>query len=283
MVEEESNRGDEIMTLMKSKHILSFLLLAFTSLAHAQMDEKFYFPDKQWIPVADTIDTEDLFLTVDDDTIHALIVKPKQTPKASILFFHGNGDNVSKWLGHFRKLIDNGYQVCLFDYRGYGKSTGTPTHLNIASDAQLLFDTLLKRDDFKNTPFIIYGASIGTQAAVHTARNNNDKIMALVVDGMMASFTDVALVTSPKEYHEQIKSSLFSPYSAQEDVPYIRKIKVLFIHSPEDFMPIAQSKEVYETVACEKRFWEYTGEHVMAPLLYPDTLLKYMDELIIIK
>ena len=39
-----------------------------------------------------------------------------------------------------KPLVDAGYQVFMIDFRGYGKSTGTPTHINIASDAQVIFD-----------------------------------------------------------------------------------------------------------------------------------------------
>lgn len=52
---------------MKSKFTLFLFLLVFIEAAHAQMDEKYYFPDKQWLPIADSLDTENLFPTVDND------------------------------------------------------------------------------------------------------------------------------------------------------------------------------------------------------------------------
>ncbi len=55
-----------------------------------------------------------------------------------------------------RPLVTNGYQVFMVDFRGYGKSTGTPTHLNIASDGQFVFDYLLQRHDVRSTKVIIY-------------------------------------------------------------------------------------------------------------------------------
>jgi pimeloyl-ACP methyl ester carboxylesterase len=245
----------------------------------AQMDEKFYFPDKDWVNI-DSLNYQDIFFPVDNDTVHSILVKPNGTVKATVIYFHGNGNNISKWVNLFKPLINDNFQVCLFDYRGYGKSTGTPTHLNIARDAQLLLYTLFRREDIINSKLIIYGASIGTQAAVHLARNNNEKITGLVVDGMMGSFTDVALATSPPEYHDAIRNYVISPYSAKEDFKYVENIKVLFIHSEEDFIPIKQAQAIYEDVKCVKKFWRYEGKHIEAPVKYSDTFVEYMNWII---
>lgn len=261
--------------------LLTFLLVFILSIgsAFAQMDSKFYHPDKESIPI-DSLNYEDIFIPVDNDTIHSIFVKADKPAKATVFYFHGNGANISKWANHIKILSQNGYQVYMLDYRGYGKSTGIPTHLNIAHDAQIAFDSIMKRNDVAHTPIIIYGASIGTQVASHIARNNNDRISALVVDGMMASFTDVALATSPPEYHQQIKEMLISPYSAKEDIPQLKNIKILFIHSPQDFIPIAQSEEIYNNCKTAKTFWTYEGAHVMAPLLYPATFISYINALL---
>lgn len=261
------------------KKIFSILLLAIClSSVNAQMDEKFYHPDREWVNI-DSLDYQDIILYADTDTIYSVIFKPQERLKATILYFHGNGGNISKWANHIRPLVNDGFQVCMLDYRGYGKSTGTPTHLNIAHDAQMLLDTLLERKDVVDGKLIVYGASIGSQVAVHLTRNNNNKISALIFDGMMTSFTDVALLTSPKEYHEHIKQFITSPYSAKEDTKEIKNIKVLFIHSKEDEIPIEGAREIYNNLACPKIFWIYEGRHVEAPIKYPETFVEYINKI----
>ncbi|MDR1197491.1 MAG: alpha/beta hydrolase [Prevotellaceae bacterium] len=128
---------------MKKYFIIVIFFFCWQSL-FAQMDEKFYFPDKDWVNI-DSLNYQDIFLTVDNDTVHSILIKPNGTIKATVIYFHGNGNNISRWVKLFKPLINDNFQICLFDYRGYGKSTGTPTHLNIAHDAQLLLDTLLRR------------------------------------------------------------------------------------------------------------------------------------------
>lgn len=263
------------------KKILGILLAALLVYnSAAQMDEKFYHPDKEWLVVDSSLDYSEIILYPDADTVYAALIKPLSAPKATILYFHGNGSNISKWINHVRPLTDDGFQVCLLDYRGYGKSTGTPTHLNIAHDAQMLLDTLLKREDVRNTKLMLYGASIGTQAASHLARENNEKVSALILDGMMTSFTDIALLTTPAEYHEHVRRLVTSPYSAKEDLPELKNIKVLFIHSAEDAIPISAAREIYESLTVPKIFWEYEGKHIEAPLRYPDVLVEYINGLL---
>lgn len=262
------------------KKIFNILLfVVYLSNVEAQMDEKFYYPDKEWSGI-DSLCYQEIILQADTDSIYSILIKPQEYPKATILHFHGNGANISKWVNHVRPLIDNGFQVCMLDYRGYGKSTGTPTHLNIAHDAQMLLDTLLKREDVVNTKLIVYGVSIGSQVATHLTKNNNDKIAALILDGMITSFTDIALLTSPKEYHEHIRQFVTSPYSAKEDIKEIKNIKVLFIHSKEDEIPIEDTQEIYNNLSCPKIFWIYKGKHIDAPIKYPDTFVEYVNKLL---
>lgn len=266
--------------MRKNRNILLFAtLLLFSTKLLAQMDEKFYHPDKEWLGI-NNLNYEEIILCEDSDTIYSVIVKPKTTPKATIIYFHGNGGNISKWINHIRPLVNDGFQICMLDYRGYGKSTGVPTHLNIAKDAQILLDSLLKREDVKQTKLIAYGASIGTQVATHLTKNNNDIISGLVLDGMMTSFTDVALLTTPKEYHEQVKQYVTSPYSAKEDLKSIKNVRILFIHSEQDVIPLQGAKELYDNLSGDKLFWLYDGAHVEAPIKYPDIFVEYVNRLL---
>lgn len=241
-----------------------------------QFDEMFYHPDKEWKGIGAT-SYEEITFRSGGDTVHSVLFKLSGKPKATIIYFHGNGGNISKWEGHIKPLIDDGFQVCMMDYRGYGESTGTPTHVNIAEDAQRLFDMLMKRRDVRRTPIIVYGASIGSQVASLIARNNSPKVTALILDGAMTSFTDVAEATSPPEQAEMIRTYVASPYSAKENVPQLKDMRILFIHSAEDLIPISGAKVMYDSATVDKYFWEYEGAHVMAPVLYPTEFVKRVN------
>lgn len=262
------------------KNILPALasLLIFSA-AHAQMDDKFYFPSKTMQPI-DSVEFEEVTLQTDTVQLNGIFLKPAKKPKATVLFFHGAGGNISKYLFMTKPMVAAGYQVFMIDLRGYGKSTGKPTHLNIAKDAQTVLDYLLTRKDVQKTKLLIYGASIGSQAAVNLTKNNQGKIAALVLDGPISSFTDIAADKSPEAQREMIRKYLPSPYSAKEDIKAIT-IPKLFIHSKEDQdVPYGEGELVYNNATGQKTFLTYEGKHLEAMKVTPTGVIKEMDKLV---
>lgn len=253
-------------------------ILAIQSVA-GQMDSRFYYPSKEWAGI-DSLDYREIMVPVDGDTLMTVLISPTQDVKATILYFHGNGGNISTYINGIKPLVRDGFQVFMTDFRSYGKSTGTPTHLNIAADAEIILATATALPEITGSKLIIYGASIGSQIATHLAKNHNDKIAALILDGTIASFTDIAVATSPKELSEVIRQNLVSPYSAKEDIKAIGGIPKLFIHSHEDKIPIAGAEEVFANAAEPKSFWVYTGGHLQAPVLQPAEFLKRVNMLL---
>lgn len=248
---------------MKKKLLFSALFLLTICFFKAQ-DDNFYKPGKIFRPI-ENVTYEDFALPVKSDTITGIILKPKsQKIKATILFFHGAGGNVSSYLFMTKPLVDKDYQVVMIDFRGYGKSTGKPTHLNIAEDGQVFFDAVTKRPDVAGTRIILYGASIGSQVAARLARNNKDKIAGLVMDGSLSSFTDIAMYYKP-EYKEMISRYVISPYAAKEDVQDMQGLPKLFIHSKEDKdVPYEEGFENYSKASLPKALFEYSGKHLEA-------------------
>jgi uncharacterized protein len=249
----------------------------------AQMDEKFYYPAKGWEPVMDSVKHREIPFYIEKDTLSTVLFQPDtKKVKATIVYFHGAGGNISRYLQFVRPLINAGYQLYMVDFRGYGKSTGKPTHLNIAKDAAIIFDSALHMKEIANTKIVVYGTSIGSQIATKIAAENKQKITALVLDGTIASFTDIAADSSPEQQREMIRGFLKSPYSAKESIKQIDNIPVLFIHSKEDKdVPISEGELVFQNAPTPKKeMWIYTGGHIMAGKLYPDEMVKRIDKLI---
>lgn len=258
-----------------------FLLLFFLGFSnvYAQSDEQFYKPTKTLKPL-EFANAEEITLPVADDTITAVLIKPTGKPKATILFFHGTGGNISTYQFMITPLVQDQFQVVAVDFRGYGKSTGKPTHLNIAQDGQVFFDAALQHHAVKNTAIILYGASMGTQIATLLAKNNEMKIKALVLDGALSSFTDIAAYYAP-QYREIIEKTYISPYSAKEDVKSLSNIKKVFIHSREDKeIPYDQGMEVFNNAPEPKQLLEYKGTHLMAIVNEQQKVLNTLNALI---
>ena len=243
----------------------------------AQFDEKFYFPSHEWHSI-DNMNFTEMNFHIDNDTLNAVLFKSKGTTKATIIYYHGTGGNISLNISIAELLSNEGFQVFMIDFRGYGKSTGKPTHLNIANDAQIIFDKIIVKDEFKNYPLIVYGASIGTQIAVKIAKDNQAKIAGLILDGPMSSFTDIALASATEEQKQVISQYVTSPYSAKEDIKDIRNMPKLIIHSEEDeAVPFEQGELVYKNANQPKTMWVYKGKHLESAILDEELFIQKIN------
>ncbi|MCD8264006.1 MAG: alpha/beta hydrolase [Tannerellaceae bacterium] len=255
------------------------LVIACHFYTYAQADEKFYAPDKDWNDLEFT-NYEDIYFPVEGDTIHGVFIKPLADPKGTIVYFYGKQANLSKWTKQVEPLINQGHQVGMMDYRGYGRSTGTPTHLNMASDGQAFLELLAERDEVKDKPIVLYGASVGSHVASQLARENSERIRGLVLESPMPTFEDREFLNQPPGQHEQISKYAVSPYSVKDNVPFLRDdMPILFIHSEDDPMPVEAMEEMYESACCMKDFWLHKGEHIGAATKYPDMFIIYIDQI----
>lgn len=265
---------------MKLLSFLSFITILFFQNVQAQFDDQFYFPSKKIIAI-ENLKYESITLLVEKDTLQTIFIKPNKKVKATILYFHGNSGNYSENIELVKHLVEDGFQVFMAEYRGYGKSSGKPTHLNIASDAQVIFDYLTNRKEVKKTKIIIYGSSIGCQVATNLTLKNQTKIKALILDSGFASFTDIALASRPIEQHSTIKYYVTSPYAAKDDISKIENVNKLIIQSPKDEVaPFEQGKLLFNNAKEPKAFYEYQGNHIEAMKIDSAKLLVEINKLL---
>jgi dipeptidyl aminopeptidase/acylaminoacyl peptidase len=241
--------------------ILLVFVFFITTAAQAQMDERFYFPVKEWKSL-DGVLYEEVTLPHDSVSLSAIFLKPAGKPKGTILFLHGAGGNVTSYVFITKPLVEHGYQVFMIDFRGYGKSTGKPTHTSVAADGEFVFNYLVNRPDVKGTELLLFGTSLGTQIAAHLARNHSTQVNGLVLEGGMSSLTDIALAYAPAEHHAMIRQ-IPMPYAAKEDVKFLKTVPVLVVHSREDKeVPFAQGEVLYNNAAGRKNLLVYSGGHL---------------------
>ena len=264
---------------MKNIFLLLIFLISVTSNCFSQFDDRFYFPSKDY-QLNEKLTAEDLFFEIDTVNLHVLHLKPNTHVKATILFFIGGGGNATTYTYIAEPLLAAGYQILILEPRGYGKSTGVPTHINIAKDAQTVFDLIVNQSEINKKAILIYGASIGSQIAVKMAKDNQDIVAGLILDGPMSSFTDIALSSSPEEQKQVISQYVTSPYSAKEDIGNISDMPKLIIYSTEDkSIPPEQSALVFSNSKQPKSSWVYKGKHLMSSVQHRDIFTQKIDSL----
>jgi fermentation-respiration switch protein FrsA (DUF1100 family) len=157
-----------------------------------------YFPMKhpagRW--EAEGLQVEDAhFASTDGTKLHGWYVAA-ENPQAVILFCHGNAGNVTHRDDVFRELPQFvEASLLVFDYRGYGRSEGTPSEAGVLADARAARAWLARKAGVPEGQIVLWGESIGGAIAVDLAAD--DGARGLILEGSFTSLPDVAAYHYP--------------------------------------------------------------------------------------
>lgn len=222
------------------------------------VDSFVYFPDRtlSGSPGAVGLAYEDvLFSAADGVELNGWWVPGSQSGPC-LVFFHGNAGNLSDRLDVLRRLHDRlGLGVFLFDYRGYGRSSGRPSEKGLYADGRGA-RTLIRERGWDREGVVLYGRSLGAAVAIHSAAE--DPPSALVVEAAFTSLADMART------HYPLLAGLVSPWleGMYDNLAKIRRVTVptLFLHGDQDEVaPIGMGWRLYDRCAEPKRFRTIPG------------------------
>lgn len=202
------------------------------------------------------------FLSSDETKLHGWFFKARSAVKGTIVQFHGNGQNLTSHYMTLAWLVDEGYNLFIFDYRGYGKSEGRPTPEGLYKDGMSALDKAweLHSKHAKNGQFIVYAQSLGVPVALRSLEDfsNRDKVSLVVADSGFISYKWVFAQTMAK--HWLTLPFAFIPLITVSDkyAPRPEKLNmpVLVIHDQHDpIIKISNSQELYKSLKAKKWFW----------------------------
>ncbi|MFO8010070.1 MAG: alpha/beta fold hydrolase [Dehalococcoidia bacterium] len=141
-----------------------------------------FFPRQDWTPSPAGV--VDHFVPVWEDLSISCRFYPIGQHSPSILYFHGNGEVASDydWIAPLYNQI--GINLFVADYRGYGRSNGTPAFSSAASDAHLIldyFEEMLLSGGYTSNKFVM-GRSLGSQSAIELAANYPERMSGLILE-----------------------------------------------------------------------------------------------------
>ncbi len=131
----------------------------------------------------------DYAISVDDDvTLGARFYPSGSQEGPLILFFHGNGEVAADYDDFAPGFTELGINFLVVDYRGYGKSTGSPSASALLQDSHIALEWTknLKKENEYTGPLIIMGRSLGSAAAIELASQQDSDIAGLVIESGFA-------------------------------------------------------------------------------------------------
>jgi hypothetical protein len=165
------------------------VLLVMLFLENALLYPAPRYPEGDW--AARHLPHEDVYFTSADGTkLHGWLVENAQ-PRAIVLYCHGNGEHVA-YNADLLHVLRERFRVTtfIFDYRGYGRSEGTPFEPGILQDGEAAQAWLAKRMGVAQRDIVLMGRSIGGGVAVHLAAKNGAR--GLILQSTFSSLPDAA-------------------------------------------------------------------------------------------
>lgn len=237
----------------------------------------FFYPtrEEEWNPAQDNIPYKDIrFESADGVPLHGWLLCPrKETTRGTILFLHGNAENISTHVQAILWIVEAGYEVFAFDYRGYGKSGGKPDIPGVHLDARAAAAKLLSLPGVSADRYVVFGQSIGGSIAVHTVATlpPGERPAALIVDSPFAGYRRIvrdklADIWFTWPFAWPASAFYSDEYSAERWVDKAGPGPVIVIHGTRDgVVPYEHGKTLYERAKDPKGFWTNEGGgHIMA-------------------
>jgi hypothetical protein len=220
--------------------------------------------------------------TADGETLDAWWV-PAENARGVVLFFHGNAGNISHRLDYLQMFHRLRYTTLIVDYRGYGKSTGTPSEAGTYRDAEAAWEYLRHARMARPQNVVIAGESLGaavatwlaaslTPAPLPSGEGRLEIPFPRTGEGhgmgtgpravlLFSTFTSVNDLGAQVYWFLPVRLLSRIGYDNQVNLKRIR-VPVFIAHSrDDDIVPYAHGKKLFEAASEPKTFLEMRGGH----------------------
>lgn len=239
------------------------LIFFLTTTTHAGLDNVFYHPDHReyTTPSADGYTFEEIQFTSQDGTQLSGWFIPAQTNAlGTIIHFHGNAQNMSAHYSFVSWLPANGFNLFVFDYRGYGKSEGTLSRKGVYNDSVAAIKYIKTRTDINQNKLILFGQSLGGANVLAVSGDHQFAgVIGVVSDSAFASYKRVALdhTTLLKPLAALLIRDRYSP---KDRVKNIAPVPLLLIHGTDDqVVPYKHAQILFKNAQKPKNLWTIRG------------------------
>ena len=221
--------------------------------------------EEVYFHAADGVRLHAWWLPIPEDTVR----------RGTILFLHGNAENISTHIGSVAWLPAAGFEVFLFDYRGYGLSQGAPELDGLHLDVEAALAQVSARAPDK---LVVFGQSLGGSLALTALADSplRARVGALIADSAFAGYRQVAReklagfwLSWPLQW--PLAWSIDDRYRPTQAIARLAPLPVLLIHGSADHtVPPAHAEQLYAAAREPKTLWLVPGAGHIEALRRPE-------------
>lgn len=243
-------------------------------------------------PAEAGVEYRDVAITTRDGVrLHAWVLPARGEARGVVVFLHGNAENISTHMASVLWLPARGYHVLLPDYRGYGRSEGTPSLQGALNDVDAAMTYAADPANFGGLPVVLFGQSLGgALALVHAGdASHRSRLVGVVTDSAFSGFRDIA--------REKLRLSWLTGWLAgplgmlvdddakpTDAAARITPVPLLLIHGDRDVVvPVAHARRLFDAAGAPKALWIAPGAGHIGALRsteFRDRLAHYLDTLV---
>lgn len=213
------------------------------------------------------------FVARDGVRLHGWFLPASGHAVGTVLFLHGNAENISTHIGSVYWMPARGFNVFLFDYRGYGGSDSVPTLGGVQLDIDAAMHHLLSRQDVDPHRIVLFGQSLGAALACYYAARGplRRDVRVAVIDSSFTSYRAIAREKLAQLWWTRwlaLPAGLLvdDEYSPIDVVADIAPTPVLFVGGGRDeIVPVHHARELFDAARAPKTLWVFDDAgHIQA-------------------
>ena len=176
--------------------------------------------------------------------------------KGTVVHFHGNAQNMSAHWQFVDWVPQRGFNLFVFDYRGYGASEGRPDPKGVFEDSRAALDYVRSRPDVDASRLLVFGQSLGgTNAIAVVGSGSRAGVRAIAIESTFFSYSSIA-----SEKVIGAGSLADDTYSAERFVAALSPTPLLLLHGTADaVIPYSHSEKLFAKAAEPKRLIKIEG------------------------
>lgn len=221
-----------------------------------------------------TVPTDHFFETRDGVRLHGWLFRAADPDAPLMIWFHGNAGNLTDRAEMSAEHARRGTSVFVFDYRGFGRSEGSPSEHAVYRDAEAAFDYAV--ETFQPRAVVLYGESIGGPYAAWVAKNRPG-VRGVILENSFPSL-------------RALGNALFAPLPLGWAAPWAMRtaawlnesrVPVLVMHGERDaVIPYPLGRKLFDDLRVEKEMFTSHAGHGEIPLFeasrYYDSVSRFV-------